>query len=76
MDGFDGAIIGRDPEGGEHLIQVSEDSAGAGSITVSDDAMLRAMPVIVRLELAWQIIRAAIRLRQIEPAAEPLSSTF
>jgi hypothetical protein len=55
---------------------VSEDSAGAGSITVSDDAMLRAMPVIVRLELAWQIIRAAIRLRQIEPAAEPLSSTF
>jgi len=75
MTGFTGAILGRDQDGEEHLLQVTEHEAGL--ITVSDDAMVRVLPVMVALELAWVIIQAATRLRRIEGGeAGPLSSTF
>ena len=70
MTGFHG-LLARDQDGEEHLLQVTEDRAGAGLVTISDDAMSRTMPVIVALDLAVEIIRAASRLR---PGA--LSSTF
>jgi hypothetical protein len=75
MTGFAGAILARDPEGEEHLLQVTERPSGL--IEIGDDAMVRVLPVMVALELAWVIIQAATRLRRIEGGeAGPLSSTF
>ena len=75
MTGFEGAILARDQDGDEHLIQVTEDAVGAGLITISDDGMTRIMSVMVALELSYAIIQVATRLRQAEGAG-PFSSTF
>jgi hypothetical protein len=64
-------IVACDLDGYRHVLEVREDAAGSGLVTVSDDAMTRVMPVTVALELAWQIIRTATRLRRIG-RTEPL----
>ena len=64
-------IVACDLDGHRHVLEVREDAAGSGLVTVSDDAMTRVMPVTVALELAWQIIRTATRLRRIG-RTEPL----
>ena len=57
------------------MLQVTERPSGL--IEIGDDAMVRVLPVMVALELAWVIIQAATRLRRIEGGEiGPLSSTF
>ena len=69
-------ILARNIDGAEYRMKVSHNLLGEGLVVLTDDGMTRILSVGAALGLASELIRAAIRHRQLSGPPGPMSSTF